>query len=82
MLVGHDYAVNTDLSVLGVTNLGELKAGSLVMICAVAGLEESCYTGRSARGSGSVTFSGAHAAGCWRANDQPSGGTAGYLSRA
>jgi hypothetical protein len=54
MLVGHDSVVNTDLSVLGVTNLDEPKAGGLVMICAVAGLKESCYTGRSARGSGTI----------------------------
>jgi hypothetical protein len=27
MLVGHDYAVNTDLSVLGVTSPGEPMAG-------------------------------------------------------
>ena len=30
MLVGRDYAVNTDFSVLGVTNLAEPKVGGLV----------------------------------------------------
>jgi hypothetical protein len=30
MLVGHDYAVNTNLSVLGVTSLGEPMAGELI----------------------------------------------------
>ena len=57
MLVGHDYAVNTDLSVLGVTNLGEPKAGELILICAIAG-----YTGRSSRCSGSITRVARHPA--------------------
>jgi hypothetical protein len=62
MLSGHDYAVNTDLSVLGVTSPGEPKAGDLILICAVAGLEASCYTGRSSRCSGSVTRVARHPA--------------------
>src|SRR6266702_7499716 len=57
MLVGHDYAVHTDLSALGVSSPGEPKAGELILISAIAG-----YTGRSSRCSGSITRVARHPA--------------------